>query len=84
MWIRASIDTGRGLVEEQQFRFVREGLGNQHPAFHPARKRPDLRVLLVPEGQAAQDPLEPRRIIDPSEQLLSIGDRAPTGYEPVP
>jgi NAD(P)-dependent dehydrogenase (short-subunit alcohol dehydrogenase family) len=48
------IDTGCRLIEEEYLRFVRQGLGDQHPALHAAGKRHDLAVFFIPQGQVLE------------------------------
>jgi hypothetical protein len=52
------VDPGGGFVEEQDTRFVRQRLGDQHPPLHAARQLHHLRVALVPERQLPQHPLQ--------------------------
>ena len=70
------IDASSRLVKEQQFRLVRECLGDQHAALHPARKIADLLVLLAPQAQRTQDFLDLRGIRRKPEQPARIADRA--------
>ena len=48
------VDAGRRLVEEQDLRLVRQGLGDHVAALHAARQRDDLGVALLPQRQVLQ------------------------------
>ena len=53
------IDACRGFIEKQQVRLVRQSLGDQYPALHPAGQGHDV-VALVPQAERPQD-LDPVR-----------------------
>src|SRR3712207_9565987 len=48
------VDARRRLVEKEDLRLVREGLGDHDPALHAARERHYLAVLLVPQRQVPE------------------------------
>jgi hypothetical protein len=75
------VDAGRGLVEKQDRRLVRQRLGDQHAPLHAAGQGQDLRVPLVPQRQVAQDSLDVRRVGLPAEQPAAEADRRPDAFE---
>ncbi len=77
------VDAGRGLVEEQNARLVRQRLGDQHPALHAARQRHDLGVLLVPQREVLQQLLEVGLVRRLAEQAAAEADRGPHRLEGV-
>ena len=66
------IDASGGFIEKKKVGFVRQRLCNQHPALHAARKLADLRVLLLPQAEAAQDFLNARLVGRQTKQPARI------------
>ena len=52
------VDAGGRLVEEQDFRLMRQRLGDQHAPLHAAGQRADVLILLVPQREVAQHPFD--------------------------
>src|SRR5690606_22102312 len=75
------IDARGRFIEAEDFRLVGERLGDHHAAFHAARERHDLAVLLVPEGQVLQDRFDKGRVGLFSEQAPAEVHRVPDGFE---
>src|ERR1700685_4044790 len=62
------VDAGGRLVEKEDLRFVRQGLGDHYPPLHASRQRHDLGVLLVPQRQVFQHLFTVRRARRLAEQ----------------
>src|SRR5215212_5437663 len=77
------IDARRRLVEKQDSRFVREGLGDHDSTLHAAGERHDLVVLLVPQGEVPEYFLDVARVWRLAEQTPAETDRGPDGLEGV-
>jgi hypothetical protein len=75
------VDPGSRLVEKQDGRFVRQGLGDQDPALHAAGQGHDLRAALVPQRQVAQYLFQVCRIRCLPEQAAAEADGAPDAFE---
>ena len=65
------IDAGGGLVEEQDFGFVRQRFRDHHAALHAARQFLDDRVALVPQRQVAQQLFDQRGVGRAAEQAAA-------------
>src|SRR5471030_1621614 len=74
---------GAWFVEEQDLRFVRQGLGDHHPALHAARKRHDLVVLLLPQREVAQQLLGEGGVARLAEQAAAEVNGGPYAFEGV-
>ncbi len=77
------VDAGGGFVEEQDFGFVRQRLGDQHAALHAARQLHDLGVALVPQRQVAKDLFDIGAVARAAEQPPRKGDGGEHGFEHV-
>ena len=77
------VDTGGGLVEKQNARFMGQGLGDHHAPFHAAGQGDDLFLALVPQGQVTQHFLHIGRVLGLAEQPAAERDRGPDRLEGV-
>ena len=77
------VDAGGRLVEEEDLGLVRERLGDEDAALHPARQRHDLVVALLPQRQLAQHLLQVRGIRRAAEEPAAEAHRRPHGLEHV-
>src|SRR5919107_2421426 len=75
------IDARRRLVEKENLRLVRKGLGDHDPALHATGKRHDFAVLSVPQGQVFEHFLDVTRVRRFAEQPSAEGDSGPHGFE---
>ncbi len=62
---------------------MRQSLGDQHPALHPAGQGHDALVALVPQAERPQDFLDPVPVGGKPEQAARIAYRAMDGFEHV-
>ncbi len=62
------VDAGGRLVEKQDLRLVRQGLGDHQAALHAAREHADLGVFLVPQRELPEHFFDQRRIGRLAEQ----------------
>ena len=83
--VAAQLDVNPGgrLIEEQDHRLVRQGLGNHDPSLHPPRQVHDLRVLLVPKRKLTQQLLDVRRARGLAEKPSAEVHRRPHTLERV-
>ena len=75
------VHPGRGLVEKQDERLVRERLGDHHPALHAAGQRHDPRIALLPQRQVAEHLFQVGGIRGLAEQAAAELDGVPDALE---